>query len=83
MHVCKENLCVCVCGCVTSIRRRGVGRVMVCLRQELLDGDHLKSDNVRAEVSKIEECRETGECRAQGAVNLAAERSPSLGGGII
>lgn len=56
---------------------------MVCLRQELLDGDHLKSYNVRAEVSKIEECRETGECRAQGAVNLAAERSPSLGGGVI
>lgn len=48
---------------------------MACLRQELLDGDHLKSDNARAEVSKTEECRETGERRARGGVNLAPPRS--------
>lgn len=76
-------MCVCVWACDINTSEGGGGGVMVCLRQELLDGDHLKSYNVRAEVSKIEECRETGECRAQGAVNLAAERSPSLGGGVI
>lgn len=90
-HVCvqRESVCVCVCGRVTSIRRgRGAGGFMVCSRRELLDGDHLKSDNARAEVSKTEECREAGERRAQGGVNLAAKRSTLLsangvGGGDI